>query len=142
MKKAWIENGKIRDIANGNPDDLFHPDIAVHYDTDIEDLTEVGAELVNGKWVNPIPSVIIEAAVILPLLSPVEFKLLFTGEERVAIKASSDLLVQDFFELLNDLIADPRMPHVDRNLASVSDAVKYLEFIKLIAVGRAAEILS
>ena len=52
MKKAWIENNKVRDIAQGNPAEIYHPDIAAHYSTDIPDDIENGASLVNGTWVN------------------------------------------------------------------------------------------
>jgi hypothetical protein len=52
MKKAWIENNKVRDIAQGNPAEIYHPDIAAHYDIDIPDDIEAGASLVNGVWVN------------------------------------------------------------------------------------------
>jgi len=90
-------------------------------------------QFINGAWVDN---------TVLPMLSPVEFKLMFTAEERIAIKASIDPLVQDFFELLNDLIADPRKPYIDRNLKVVSDAIKYLESKALIGTGRAVEILS
>lgn len=140
MKKAWIENNKIRDIANGNPSELFHPDIAVNFNTDVPDDITVGAELVNNTWVNPAAvEATIEAVVVsVPLLSPVEFKMLFTSEERIAIKATTDAVVQDFMELIND----PRLTQVDRNLQSVKDAINYLEMIKIIGTGRAAEILA
>lgn len=52
MKKAWIENNKVRDIAQGNPAEIYHPDIAAHYSTDVPDDIENGASLVNGVWVN------------------------------------------------------------------------------------------
>jgi hypothetical protein len=52
MKKAWIENNKVRDIAQGNPAEIYHPDIAAHYDTDVPDDIENGASLINGTWVN------------------------------------------------------------------------------------------
>jgi hypothetical protein len=52
MKKAWIENNKVRDIAQGNPAETYHPEIAAHYDTDVPDDIENGASLVNGTWVN------------------------------------------------------------------------------------------
>lgn len=71
-------------------------------------------------------------------VSPVEFKLLFTAPERVAIKASADPIVQDFFEIVND----PRLTFVDLGLQSTHDALAYLEGIGLIAEGRAAVILA
>jgi len=86
-------------------------------------------QFVNGKWVD---------ASSLPMLSPVEFKMLFTSQERVAIKANTDAAVQDFFELIND----PRLTQVDRNLQSVKDAIAYLASINLIKEARAGEILS
>ena len=55
MKKAWIENNKVRDIAQGNPAEIYHPEIAAHYSTDIPDDIQNGASLVNGVWVNVEP---------------------------------------------------------------------------------------
>jgi hypothetical protein len=137
MKKAWIENNKVRDIANGNPLELFHPDIAIHFNTDVEDTVLVGAESVNGVWVNPTIATIVEAVKVAPLISPIEFKMLFSAQERIAIKASVDPVVQDFISI----VEDPRLNNVDRNLQSVKDALNYLELINLIAKGRALEIL-
>ena len=137
--KAWIENNRVREICKGNPSELYHPDIAVHFDTEIDEDVLVGAELVKGVWVNPTVTTI-EAVIVptLPMLSPVEFKMLFTSAERIAIKSSTDPVVIDFFEL----ISDPRLTQVDRNLQSVKDAIAYLESKGLIAVGRLAEIFA
>ena len=52
MKKAWIENNKVRDIAQGNPAEIYHPEIAAHYNTDVPDDIENGASLIDGVWVN------------------------------------------------------------------------------------------
>lgn len=142
MKKAWIENNKIRDIANGNPAELFHPDIAVHYDADVPDDAVNGAELVDGVWVNPIIDTVIEATIVasLPLLSPVEFKMLFTSAERIAIKAAraTDEILADGFEILED----PRLTTIDLNLQSVRDLIDYMVSLNLITAIRAEEIKS
>lgn len=53
MKKAWIENNKVRDIAQGDPAEIYHPEIAAHYDTDIPDDVLSGATLIDGVWTNP-----------------------------------------------------------------------------------------
>lgn len=53
MKKAWIENNRVRDVAPGEPTDIYHPDVAVLYDTDIPDDIVPGAELIDGVWTNP-----------------------------------------------------------------------------------------
>lgn len=82
---------------------------------------------VNGAWLTGAK-----------LIGPVEFKLLFTPGERVAIKTSADPVVQDIYDVLND----PRLKVVDLALQSTHDSLRYLEHQKLIAVGRADEILS
>lgn len=79
-----------------------------------------------------------EPAAEAPKVSPVQFKLLFTAPERVAIKASTDPVVQDFFEIVND----PRLTFVDLGLQSTKDAVAYLASKNLLTEARAAEVLS
>ena len=73
-----------------------------------------------------------------PKVSPVQFKLLFTVAERVAIKTSADQLVQDFFEIVND----PRLTFVDLGLESTQQALQYLASKSLIAKERPAQILA
>ena len=143
MRKAWIENEVIRDICQGNPDELFHPDIAKLYDTDVPDDAANGDGWVNGQLVKPEPAPTPEPteppAPIPPKVSPVEFKLLFTSPERVAIKAAraTDPILDDFY----DIVEDPRLTQVDLALASVQSALDYLTALGLIAEGRKAEIL-
>lgn len=72
-----------------------------------------------------------------PKVSPVQFKLLFTSVERIAIKTSTDPVLQDFFEIVND----PRLTSVDLGLQSTKDALWYLASNSLIAPGRVDEIL-
>lgn len=81
---------------------------------------------------------VIEPVSVPPKVSPVEFKLLFTRAERVAIKASTDPVVLDFFSI----VEDQRLTHVDLALQSTQDALSYLESKALIAVGRKAAILT
>lgn len=141
MKHAWIENNTVRDIANGNPAELFHPDIAVHYDTQVPDDIIAGATLVDGVWVNPAPvePVTPEPTVpVAPKVSPIEFKLLFTSGERIAIKTSTDPIVQDFYEITSD----PRLTHVDLSLKSTKDAIAYLVSINILTQDRADAILT
>lgn len=42
MKFAWIENGKIRDIAHDDPAAIYHPDVAAYYTTQVPDTAENG----------------------------------------------------------------------------------------------------
>lgn len=56
MKKAWIENARIRDIAPGNPAEFYHPDVAKLYDTLVPDDAANGDGWVNGQLVKPEPA--------------------------------------------------------------------------------------
>lgn len=56
MKYAWIENGKVRDVAHSNPAEIYHPDVAVHYDTQVPDNAVNGDGWVNGALVKPEPA--------------------------------------------------------------------------------------
>lgn len=146
MRKAWIENDRIRDIAPGNPDTLYHPDIAKFYDTDVPDDAANGDGWINGQLVKPEPPAPVEPVEpptpehVYQKVSPVEFKMLFTSAERVAIRVAraTDPTVDDFF----DLVEDPRLTYVDLALPSVQGALHYLAATQLIADARIPEILS
>ena len=55
MKYAWIENDKIRDVAHSNPAEIFHPDVAALYTTQVPDDAVNGDGWVNGALVKPEP---------------------------------------------------------------------------------------
>lgn len=73
-------------------------------------------------------------------ISPVEFKLLFTATERVAIKSAreGDPIIEDIFDILDD----PRLTHVDLDLPSTAQSIGYLAHKGLIAPDRIGPILS
>ncbi len=75
-----------------------------------------------------------------PKVSPVEFKLLFSAQERVAIKVAraTDPVVNDFFEI----VEDPRLSHVNLGLQSTQNALFYLESKALITANRRMQILT
>jgi hypothetical protein len=54
-----------------------------------------------------------------PILGPVEFMMLFPAAARVALRASTDLVVIDFIRMLDD----PRLTSIDRNKPSVQAAI-------------------
>ena len=54
MKYAWIENDKIRDVAHSNPIEIYHPDVAVFYDTQVPDDAVNGDGWVSGALVKPV----------------------------------------------------------------------------------------
>lgn len=55
MKYAWIENDKIRDVAWTDPAEIYHPDVAKFYDTQVPDDAENGDGWLNGQLVKPAP---------------------------------------------------------------------------------------
>ena len=55
MKWAWIEGDKIRDVAHSEPNDIYHPDVAKFYDTQVPDDAVNGDGWVNGQLVKPEP---------------------------------------------------------------------------------------
>jgi len=54
MKYAWIENDKIRDVAHSNPAEIYHPDVAALYTTQVPDDAVNGDGWVNGALVKPV----------------------------------------------------------------------------------------
>lgn len=146
MKYAWIENNKVRDIVAIDPFTLFHADVAKNYSTEVEDTVEDNAELVDGVWVNPVipepdPNYVPPLPEkVYPKVSPVEFKMLFTVQERVAIKGArtTDEILQDGFEILEDT----RLTTVDLGLTSVQGLIDYMVTLTLITAKRAEEIKS
>ena len=141
MKKAWVENNVIRDICNGNPDLLYRPEIAANYVAEVPDDIVKGASLIDGIWINPVfETLVIENNNPIPIISPVEFKLLFTPQERIAIKAAreTDEILDDLFTILDD----PRLKEVNLNLESNKAIMAYLEGKGLITSERKAEIMT
>jgi len=141
MKKAWIENSIIRDIAHAEPSEIYHPDIAKFYDTEVPDDAENGDTFIDGVLTKPIipEHTPIEPVVIkTTTLSPIEFKLRFTAPERVAIYQSADLIVKDFIALLDDI----RLQTVDLTLQSTIDAIDYLIALGLVNDSRKDIILA
>ena len=142
MRKAWIESNVIRDIApEGDPFNSYHADVAKFYDTEVPDEAENGDTFKDGVLTKrPIPEPVIPepAPFVPPTVSVVQYKMLFTSQERIAAKNSTDPVIID----LQDLLNDPRTLTVNLALKSISDALDYMTSINLLAPGRKAEILT
>ncbi len=52
-KLAWIEDGRIRDIAHTDPTTIYTPNIAAHYDTEVPDEAVNGDFFANGVLTPP-----------------------------------------------------------------------------------------
>lgn len=135
---ARIINNVAVDVSS-NPDDQFHPDIAAEF-VAVPDSVHTGWRLVDGTWEAPAPVIEPPPVVVYPKVSPVEFKLLFTSAERVAIKAAraTDPAIDDFYEI----IEDPRLTFVDLGLQSTQDALAYMISVNLLTEARSAAILT
>ena len=141
-KQARIVDNVAVDFVAGNPADFFHPSIAAEFGQ-VPDEVEPGwrRDPVTGSWSAPAqvePQT--EPATDAPKVSPVEFKLLFSAQERVAIKTAraTDPVIDDFFEI----VEDPRLTHVSLGLQSTQDALAYLEAKGLITTDRRVQILA
>lgn len=124
-----------------NPQEQFHPDIAAEFEPVPDDVQAGWARNEAGEWEAPAPTPEpTPAPTESPKVSPVEFKLLFTAQERVAIKAAraSDPVIDDFLSI----IEDPRLTHVNLGLQSTQDALGYLETKGVITDARRGQILA
>ena len=137
---ARIINNVAVDVST-NPQEQFHPDIAAEFEPVPDDVQAGWARNEAGEWEAPAPTPEpTPAPTESPKVSPVEFKLLFTPQERVAIRAErgNDPMIDDFF----GIIEDPRLTHVDLGLQSTQDALGYLETKGLITDARRVQILA
>ena len=141
-KQARIINNVAVDVVTGNPADFFHPSIVAEFGL-VPDEVEPGwrRDPDTSAWSAPAPvEQPPESPAEAPKVSPVEFKLLFSALERVAIKAAraTDPVIDDFFEI----VEDPRLTHVNLGLQSTQDALSYLETKGLVTTERRIQILA
>jgi len=111
------------DVTTNNPATSFHPTIAVQFIT-VPDGTLNGATLSGGVWTNPVVVAPVAPVVQLPTLTPMTLYLSFTPAERIAIKASTDPMVKEFWATYQ-LSVQLDKP-TDPNLISVQNAIAYL----------------
>ena len=134
----------INDVAvdvSSTPAEQFHPSIAEQFEPVPDEVQAGWVRNEDGEWEAPAPSPEPEPTPSeATKVSPVEFKLLFTSAERVAIKAAraTDQVIDDFY----DIVEDPRLTQVDLGLKSTRDAIGYLAVQNLITAERATEILA
>lgn len=139
MKYARIINNIAVDVRLNSPVDFFTPEIAAEF-VEVPDQIEDHWSLINDLWTAPIMPEPIVVAPIIPIISPVEFKLLFTPQERMAILAerANDPILNDLFTILDDV----RLKEINLNLESNKAVMAYLESKNLITAVRKAEIMT
>lgn len=119
-----------------DPETKFHADIAAQFEVVPDGVVAGSTRDASGNWALPAQ---LDVAPDAPKVSPVQFKLLFTPQERVAMNAarSTDPVIEDLFEVLDD----PRLTFVDLGLQSTKDAIGYLVSTGLLTQQRADEVL-
>lgn len=140
MKHTRIINGVAVDTRVESPAGYFTPNIAAEF-VACPDEVQDGWIFADGTWAAPdAPAPWVEPAPTPPQVTLVQFKLLFTPAERVAIKAAraTDAMIDDFYEI----VEDPRLTMVDFGLQSTVDGVGYLVSRGLITEARKDEIIS
>ena len=123
--------------VSADPSNEFHPSIAAEF-VEVPDTVQPGWVNNNGVWEAPATVDATPTPTEAHKVSPIEFKLLFTSGERIAIKSSTDPVVQDFYEITND----PRLTHVDLGLKSTQDAIAHLVHAGILTQARADAILT
>ena len=135
---ARIINDVAVDVST-DPANSFHPDIAREFDP-VPDEVQAGWVRTDGQWSAPAPTPQPEPVPIYPKVTPVEFKMLFTSAERIAIKAAreADPVIDDYF----DIVEDPRLQVVDLGLHSVQEGIHYLQSVGILTEDRVGQILA
>ena len=123
MNYARIENDVAVDVST-DPYADFHPSMAAEF-------VEVPNQVKNGwirdrdgNWSSPyITPSTPETDTPTVSVSPVEFKLLFTSQERIGIRTlkATDPIIEDFW----DIVDDPRLTQVNLGLQSTINGVSY-----------------
>lgn len=139
MKYARIVNGIAVDVRTESPGGCFTPDVVAEF-VEIPDNVEDHWILTGTEWSAPVipePTVVEQ---LIPIISPVEFKLLFTPQERLAIKAeqTNDEILDDLFSILDD----PRLKEINLNLESNKAVMEYFQSKGLITAERKEEIMT
>ncbi|OHD22922.1 MAG: hypothetical protein A2Y38_19875 [Spirochaetes bacterium GWB1_59_5] len=131
-KHARIENGTALEVFvvpdDSTIEDCFHPEIAALFSPCPDQVTAGSTVDTKGKWTIASASTPPEADTPpqeqLALLTPMTVYMAFKPEERIAIKGSTDPMVQEFWAMYQ-LSVQLDKP-TDPNLKSVIDALNYL----------------
>lgn len=135
---ARVINNTAVDVSN-DPTNQFHPDIASEFEQ-VPDDVKPGWIRKDDQWSAPAPAPQPEPVPIYPKVTPVEFKMLFTSAERIAIKEAraTDPVIDDYF----DIVEDPRLQVVDLGLHSMQEGVHYLQSTGILTEDRVSQILA
>lgn len=138
MKFARVINNVAYDVRVDSPEGFFHPDVAAQF-SEVPNTVLEGWVKAGTKWAAPDVQVEPEPVETFIQVSPVQFKLLFSPPERVAIQAArdGDAILNDFYNILDDV----RLTMVDFAILGNRQAVQYLAMKGLIAEDRVDQII-
>jgi len=134
MKAVFVKAGVVIGVSQFSAGALSSndPDVTIQYVAD-DQTVSAGDLYVDGVFEPGVPTPPVP-----PKVAVIEYKMLFTSAERIAVKASADPVIIDLQELMND----PRTLNVDLSLKSVQDALDYMTHLGILADGRKEEILT
>lgn len=120
--KARIVNGFVVD-ACVNPLVAFHPSIAAEFIPATENVCVGWSYNSNTGAFSP-PASDGSSAINYAVLSPIDFKMCFMSNERIAINtaAESDAVIKDFWGIVDD----QRLQVINCSLKSIQDGVTYI----------------
>lgn len=133
---ARIINDTVIDCVESDPKDLFHPSVAKDF-VEVPAGTEAGWKL-KSPGVFKAPSVAPLPDPVTPplIVSKVEFLLLFTPQERIAMRKSADGRVEDFLLIL----AEPQLLMVNLSEEFFKSSITYLTSIGILTTLREADL--
>jgi hypothetical protein len=127
MKYAKLENNVATEVVSAEAYATFNATVKALF-TQCPDSTVAGATLTGtNTWTPPAAP----AAPALPTLTPIQFYMAFTPAERIAIKASTDPEIAEFWATYQ--LAVQTSTPIDPNLNSVVDGLEYLRARNILA---------
>ena len=136
------------DLIDGDPAERFHPDIAGEF-IEVPDLTTRLSSKNGQMWTHPEePAAVDPVPQFRTLVSRVEFKMLFTIQEQVAIRMAraysgtgeQELVLKFTLDALYDVLDNPQMETLNIETSMVVGGLAGLAQAGLITEARRAEI--
>ena len=127
------------DVISTNPNLSFHPDVAVQFEI-VPDNVRDGWIYSNESWSEPVASIPIKKYE--TSITRQQFFMLFTLQERIDIRSSSDAGVHDFLDILMDMSNSVPPVIIDVTSPEVIEAVNYLSNVSVPASSPARNLIS
>jgi hypothetical protein len=136
MKYAYIVNGVVHEVMDTPA--FTNLSIALKSEcVQCDDSVVPGMVYANTVFTAPAPTP--TPPPLLPQLTPMQFYLAFTPQERVLIKGASDPIVREFWATYE--LAAQQGQSIDPNLKSVSIGLQYVVDAGLVHADRVSDIL-